>query len=216
MNHQKKKFRSVTLAVLIYSFLSLVALRSGQAQDCHGGPPPEKRGAGPYGPPPGGPPPGNQDSLHRPPPGPAGETRSTLRGGLQLGPPGRWWDDPPFARELGLNAVQANRMDEIFQANRSTLLGLYRSLQREQATLERLTNRGSFARAGDLSPDRSGHASQCRVGEGKRPHVIADSRADDRRTNRKVGSAPSKTAELKTALRVSEASPSLLTYVTAR
>lgn len=30
-------------------------------------------------------------------------------------------------------------MDEIFQANRSTLLSLYRSLQREQATLERLT-----------------------------------------------------------------------------
>jgi Spy/CpxP family protein refolding chaperone len=129
----------VRLAVLLYSFLSLVALRSGQAQDCHGGPPPEKRGAGPYGPPPSGPPPGNQDDLHRPPPGPADGTRSTMRGGLQLGPPGRWWDDPPFAQDLGLSAAQASRMDEIFQANRSTLLGLYRSLQREQATLERLT-----------------------------------------------------------------------------
>jgi Spy/CpxP family protein refolding chaperone len=62
-----------------------------------------------------------------------------MRGGLQLGPPGRWWDDPPFAQDLGLSAAQASRMDEIFQANRSTLLGLYRSLQREQATLERLT-----------------------------------------------------------------------------
>jgi Spy/CpxP family protein refolding chaperone len=139
LNHKKKKIRSVTLAVLIYSFLSLVALRSGQAQDCHGGPPPEKRGAGPYGPPPGGPPPGNQDDLHRPPPGPPDGTRSTMRGGLQLGPPGRWWDDPPFAQDLGLSAAQASRMDEIFQANRSTLLGLYRSLQREQATLEQLT-----------------------------------------------------------------------------
>ncbi|HET6218084.1 MAG TPA: hypothetical protein VFE27_13760 [Acidobacteriaceae bacterium] len=134
MNHQKRKIRRVTLAVLIYSFLSLIALRSGQTQDCHGGPPPEKRGAGPHGPPPG-----DQDDLHRPPPGPADGTQSTMRGGLQLGPPGRWWDDPPFAQELGLSAAQANRMDQIFQANRSTLLDLYRSLQREQATLERLT-----------------------------------------------------------------------------
>jgi Spy/CpxP family protein refolding chaperone len=62
-----------------------------------------------------------------------------MRGGLQLGPPGRWWDDKQFAQDLGLSAAQARRMDEIFQANRGTLLGLYRSLEREESTLERLT-----------------------------------------------------------------------------
>ena len=62
-----------------------------------------------------------------------------MRGGLQLGPPGRWWDDKEFAQELGLTAAQARRMDEIFQANRGALLGLYRSLEHEESTLAQLT-----------------------------------------------------------------------------
>jgi hypothetical protein len=62
-----------------------------------------------------------------------------MRGGLQLGPPGRWWDDKEFAQQLGLSAAQARRMDGIFQANRGTLLDLYRSLQQQESILERLT-----------------------------------------------------------------------------
>jgi Spy/CpxP family protein refolding chaperone len=62
-----------------------------------------------------------------------------MRGGLQLGPPGRWWDDREFAQELGLSAAQARKMDGIFQANRGTLLDLYRSLQQQESILERLT-----------------------------------------------------------------------------
>jgi hypothetical protein len=62
-----------------------------------------------------------------------------MRGGLQLGPPGRWWDDKEFAQELGLSAAQARRMDGILQANRGTLLDLYRSLQQQESILERLT-----------------------------------------------------------------------------
>jgi hypothetical protein len=38
-----------------------------------------------------------------------------------------------------LTAAQARRIDEIFQANRETLLRLYRSVQHEESTLEQLT-----------------------------------------------------------------------------
>src|ERR1700761_3481800 len=110
-------------AVLFYSLL-LLARPIPTAQEPHGGPPP----------------PGKQDDIHGPPPpGRPDGFRSSLRGGLQLGPPGRWWDDKEFAQELGLTAAQARRMDGIFEANRDTLLRLYQSVQREEANLEQLT-----------------------------------------------------------------------------
>jgi Spy/CpxP family protein refolding chaperone len=122
LNHKRTKFGMQ--AIFIGSLLLLAAQPFALAQDCHGGPPP----------------PGEQDDRHPPPPpGPADGLRSTLRGGLQLGPPGRWWDDKEFAQDLGLTAAQARRMDEIFQANRGTLLRLYRSLEQQESILEQLT-----------------------------------------------------------------------------
>jgi len=123
LNYKRKKFGMP--AVLICSLLLLAAQPCALAQDYHGGPPP----------------PGEQDDMHGPPPppGPPDGLRSTMRGGLQLGPPGRWWDDQEFAQELGLSAAQARRMDEIFQANRGTLLRLYRSLEQQESILEQLT-----------------------------------------------------------------------------
>ena len=123
LDHQRNKFGMQ--AVFFCSLLLLAAQPYALAQDRHDGPPP----------------PGEQDDLHRPPPppGPPDGLRSTMRGGLQLGPPGRWWDDKEFAQELGLSAGQARKMDGIFQANRGTLLDLYRSLQQQESILERLT-----------------------------------------------------------------------------
>jgi len=63
-----------------------------------------------------------------------------LRGGLQLGPPGRWWDENNFAQNLGLSGDQRKRMDAIFAENKGTLLSLYHSLEAEEAGLERLTS----------------------------------------------------------------------------
>jgi Spy/CpxP family protein refolding chaperone len=110
LNCKRNKFGMP--AVLICSLLLLALQPAGLAQDWHGGPPP---------------------------PGPPDGPRSTLRGGLQLGPPGRWWDDKEFAQELGLSAAQARRMDEIFEANRGMLLRLYRSLEQQESILEQLT-----------------------------------------------------------------------------
>jgi Spy/CpxP family protein refolding chaperone len=119
----KQHYKFAMAAVLVCSLL-LLAQPIAIAQEPHGGPPP----------------PGEHDDLHGPPPpGRPDGFRSPMRGGLQLGPPGRWWDDKEFAQELGLTAAQARRMDGIFDANRDTLLRLYRSVQQEESTLEQLT-----------------------------------------------------------------------------
>jgi Spy/CpxP family protein refolding chaperone len=121
LKHKRKEFGMQ--AVLICSLLLPATQSFAPAQDCHGGPPPT----------------GERDGIHGPPPGPPDGLRSTLRGGLQLGPPGRWWDDKRFAQDLDLTPAQARRMDEIFEANRGTLLRLYRSLEQQESILEQLT-----------------------------------------------------------------------------
>lgn len=90
-----------------------------------GGPP------GDYGRDHGGPPPGNSPE--------AGATASTMRGGLQLGPPGRWWDDKHFAKELKLRPDQQRQMDATFESNRSVLLKRFGDLQQEQNRMETMT-----------------------------------------------------------------------------
>lgn len=67
-----------------------------------------------------------------------------MRGGLQLGPPGRWWDDKHFAKDLKLRSDQQHRMDFIFETNRSALLKRYQDLQQEQLRMEALTHGKTF------------------------------------------------------------------------
>ena len=61
-----------------------------------------------------------------------------MRGGPQLGPPGRWWDDPMFARDLGLRPEQMTKMDAIFSAHRSEIFGAYNSLLTEETALDKI------------------------------------------------------------------------------
>ena len=63
-----------------------------------------------------------------------------MRGGLQLGPPGRWWDDKHFAKTLHLRPEQQKRMDGLFEENRASLVGRYETLQQEEATMETLSH----------------------------------------------------------------------------
>lgn len=74
-----------------------------------------------------GPPPGNSPDT--------AATTSTMRGGLQLGPPGRWWDDKHFAKNLQLRPEQQRQMDATFEANRASLLRHYEELQGEQTRM---------------------------------------------------------------------------------
>ena len=83
--------------------------------------------------------PNNGNPRNSPPPGGTpnggGPTESTMGGGLQLGPPGRWWDDSGFARSLNIDSRQQHRMDDVFSANRGTLLKLYKNLHEEEKQL---------------------------------------------------------------------------------
>ncbi len=57
------------------------------------------------------------------------------RNGLQLAPPGRWWDDKKTAKTLNLRPDQQHRMDDILAANKGTLLNLYANLKHEEDKL---------------------------------------------------------------------------------
>jgi len=61
------------------------------------------------------------------------------QGSFHLGPPGRWWDNKAFAKSIGLAPQQQHRMDDVYNANRDTLLTLYKSLQHEESQLDKLT-----------------------------------------------------------------------------
>jgi Spy/CpxP family protein refolding chaperone len=63
-----------------------------------------------------------------------------LHGGLQLGPPGRWWDDKHFAKQIKLTQDQQHRMDSIFEQSRPVLLQRLSSLQQEELHMEALTH----------------------------------------------------------------------------
>jgi Spy/CpxP family protein refolding chaperone len=69
-------------------------------------------------------------------PGAAG----TMRGGLQLGPPGRWWDDKHFAKTLHLRPEQKKRMDDLFDENRAILVSRYQALQQEESKMDALSH----------------------------------------------------------------------------
>jgi hypothetical protein len=69
-----------------------------------------------------------------------GGPSNTMRAGLQLGPPGRWWDDKHFAKTLHLRPEQKKRMDDLFDENRSTLVSRYQALQQEESKMEVLSH----------------------------------------------------------------------------
>jgi Spy/CpxP family protein refolding chaperone len=89
-------------------------------------------GGGPGGP--GGPGMGG----NQPRPGQAGQPPEP-RPGLQLGPPGRWWDDRGIAKSLKLRPEQQTRMDAIFEQNRAALLTRFETVHQAEAQMEELS-----------------------------------------------------------------------------
>jgi Spy/CpxP family protein refolding chaperone len=66
-------------------------------------------------------------------------TAPVMRSGPQLAPPGRWWDDGKTIKHLSLRPEQKERMDEIFNANKGSLLNTFANLQREETRLGTMT-----------------------------------------------------------------------------
>jgi Spy/CpxP family protein refolding chaperone len=69
-----------------------------------------------------------------------GNTTSTIHSGLQLGPPGRWWDDKHFAKNLRLRSDQQKRMDGLFDENKTNLVNRFQTLQQEESKMEALSH----------------------------------------------------------------------------
>lgn len=65
------------------------------------------------------------------------------RPGLQLGPPGRWWDDHSFAKSLKLRPDQQAHMDTIFEQNRATLVSSLDNVRQAEAKLDQLSRSSS-------------------------------------------------------------------------
>ena len=126
-------FRRHSLACLLLAGISALApvLSAQHGGGGHGGP---GGGMGPHG---GGfgndRGPGNGSSADN-----KSESAGTQRNGLQLGPPGRWWDDKHFAKSLKLRSDQQQRMDSLFEQNRPVLLRRYEALEQEQLRMEGL------------------------------------------------------------------------------
>lgn len=136
------------LAVVLLAGPGVVASAQGHG----GGPggPGGGPGMGPGGPGFGNVPPGglSPDSRGGPPPGSGkGDAISSMRGGLQLGPPGKWWDDKHFAKDLGLSSEQQKRMDGIFSDNRGALVSRLQALQDEESKMETLSRTSSLDEA---------------------------------------------------------------------
>jgi Spy/CpxP family protein refolding chaperone len=69
------------------------------------------------------------------------------RGGLQLGPPGRWWDDKHYVKAVHLRPDQQKRMDGLFDENRSALVSRFQTLQQEESKMETLSHASNLDEA---------------------------------------------------------------------
>ena len=70
----------------------------------------------------------------------AQQSGATMRGGVQLGPPIRWWDDKHYVKTLHLRPDQKKRMDGVFDENRANLVNRYEALQQEEQKMETLSH----------------------------------------------------------------------------
>lgn len=64
---------------------------------------------------------------------------TSTHSGLQVGPPGRWWDDRDYAKSLNLQSDQKKRMDGIFNDHKGELSSLLKGLRKEENTLSSLS-----------------------------------------------------------------------------
>jgi Spy/CpxP family protein refolding chaperone len=81
-----------------------------------------------------------QDAAPPPPMQPNRPPMERAFHGRGPGGMGRWWDNPDVAKDLNLQADQKQKMDDIFQQNRSKLIDMHAAVQKEEAALEPLMN----------------------------------------------------------------------------
>jgi Spy/CpxP family protein refolding chaperone len=141
--------RSIIGYLVVAGCLSLVPGLPALAQRPGGGGPPPGGGISSGGGMPGGGIPGGSpreiegpgDARNTLPSGASvQQSGGTMRGGVQFGPPSRWWDDKHYAKTLHLRADQKKRMDGLFDGNRANLVNRYETLQQEESKMETLSH----------------------------------------------------------------------------
>ncbi len=58
--------------------------------------------------------------------------------GMGLGLPGRWWTNQQLSQAIGLTDDQKQKMEDVFQKNRLSLIDLSAALEKQEALLEPL------------------------------------------------------------------------------
>jgi Spy/CpxP family protein refolding chaperone len=143
----------VSTRTLVAWFCLALAAASPLLAQGHGGGPPGGGPGGPGGGGMGGPPMGGGMGNPYPNGNPGGPGFGNIpnqqprpqnqgaegRAGLQLGPPGRWWDNSGFAKNLKLRPEQQTRMDTIFEQNRGSLITSYQNVQQAEAQMQELS-----------------------------------------------------------------------------
>lgn len=71
-------------------------------------------------------------------PKPLGSPSGSAHSSYQLGPAGRWWDEKSTMQAVGLRREQQQKMDELFNANKTAILESYKTFQTRQALLNKL------------------------------------------------------------------------------
>ncbi len=61
-----------------------------------------------------------------------------MRGQLGFGLQGRWWTNQQLAQAIGLTDDQKQKMEDVFQKNRLSLIDLSAALEKQEALLEPL------------------------------------------------------------------------------
>jgi Spy/CpxP family protein refolding chaperone len=120
-----------TLALALLVVLFVPKISSAQHHGGAGGGFPGGGGPGGYG--------GGDFSRSGDVPGDR-DREARAHGGLQVGPPGRWWDDKHYAKQLKLTEDQQRRMDGIFEQSRPVLLNRLETLEKEEQRMEVLTH----------------------------------------------------------------------------
>lgn len=137
----KSRFlRIIFMSLWLAAGTGLGAFAQGPGGPSHGGPPPGFPPSG--GPPSGGAGPGNQGRSGGPSAqasGTHGTANNTMHSSLQIGPAGRWWDNKTVVQTIGINRDQQKRMDSIFNANKSAIVGSYKAFLREQSKLDEIS-----------------------------------------------------------------------------
>jgi periplasmic protein CpxP/Spy len=68
--------------------------------------------------------------------GPAGPP--PMERAFRAGGPGRWWDNPNVAQQVGITDDQKKKMDDIFQQNKLKLIDLKAALEKQEAIMQPL------------------------------------------------------------------------------